>query len=152
MNFYIINETNEDINTKDIEDVCTLGLKILKVRNPILSIILVNEEKIREINKTYRNNDKVTDVISFAFEEIDNIKVNSYRNLGEIYICVSRAKEQAIEYNHSFEREICYLSIHGLLHLLGYDHMVQKDKKIMRKQEERIMNKANIRRNNEGQA
>ena len=93
----------------------------------------------------YRKKDKVTDVISFAFEDNGNI-YKDIRYLGEIYICAEVAEEQAKEYGHSYKREICYLAVHGLMHLLGYDHMNENDKRIMRSKEEEVLNEYDLKR------
>lgn len=103
--------------------------------NFFVEVNIVDDEKIHVINRDYRNKDMVTDVISFAFNDyVDGeVKlVNSPINdLGEIYINYQRANLQAGELHQSFEREICFLFVHGLLHLLGYDHMKQEDEEIM---------------------
>lgn len=107
--------------------------KHLKLDNYfIFEVDLVDKDTIHELNKTYRNVDRETDVISFAFEDGEKIISTSLpRVLGEIFICVDVAKEQAISYNHSFNREISFLFVHGLLHLLSYDHIDKEDEKIM---------------------
>lgn len=115
-------------------------LKLEKVNNAFFSVVLVDEKNIQEINKNYRNIDKVTDVISFAFEDNDKRVYNSTRILGEIYICIPRMKEQAEAYGHSQMREIAFLGVHGLLHLLGYDHMQKADEEIMFAKQELILN------------
>ncbi|WP_412520875.1 rRNA maturation RNase YbeY [Staphylococcus simulans] len=98
-----------------------------------LSVTFVDKDEIQEINRDYRDKDKVTDVISFALEEdepeIEGLDIP--RVLGDIIICADVAKEQAEEYGHSFERELGFLSLHGFLHLLGYDHMNEADEKEM---------------------
>lgn len=98
-----------------------------------LSVTFVDKAEIQEINRDYRDKDKVTDVISFALEEdepeIEGLDIP--RVLGDIIICADVAKEQAEEYGHSFERELGFLSLHGFLHLLGYDHMNEADEKEM---------------------
>ena len=142
----VTNLTDYEINEEDILNVSEITFELLQVENPVFNVVLVDEDRIREINREYRDKDSVTDVISFAFEESDNIHVENLRFLGEIYICVKRAEEQAKEYGHSFKREICYLTVHGLLHLLGYDHMNEDDKKVMRDLEERILEKYDTRR------
>lgn len=142
----IFNLTKEEINKDDLINISNIVFKILNVKNPVYNIIIVDEEKIREINKNYRDKDSITDVISFAFEEKDNDIYKDFRLLGEIYICSKRAKEQAKEYGHSYKREICYLCTHGLLHLLGYDHMNEEDKKEMRELEERVLNEYDLQR------
>lgn len=146
MEDYIINTLDEEIDFEDINDICKFTIDKLKINNPLFNLIIVDNEKIREINKTYRNKDSVTDVISFAFEEVEDIKYDNIRFLGEIYISYEKCKEQAAEYGHSIKRELCYLSIHGLLHLLGYDHIIEEDKKVMRALEEEILNEFNIQR------
>ena len=135
----VYNETNSDAYIKDIENILKLGLKHMNIKDSYISVVIVDKDKIHEINKTYRNVDKVTDVISFAFEDNAGITPDGLRILGEIYLCMDKAKEQAVEYGHSNKREICYLVIHGLLHLLGYDHEKEEDKKKMRTKEEEIL-------------
>lgn len=135
----VYNETNSDAYIKDIKSVLKLGLKHMNIKDSYISVVIVDKDKIHEINKTYRNVDKVTDVISFAFEDNGGITPDGLRILGEIYLCMDKAKEQAIEYGHSDKREICYLVTHGLLHLLGYDHEKEEDKKEMRIKEEEIL-------------
>ena len=89
-----------------------------------LSCILVDDQKIHEINKEYRNIDRSTDVISFALEDNEQYYVSGMpRSLGDIFISIDHAKMQAEEYGHSLKREMCFLFTHGLLHLLGFDHM-----------------------------
>ncbi len=146
MEEYIFNTTSNKIEFKDMDNVIKFACKKLNIINPLLNIVIVSEEKIREINKTYRNNDSITDVISFAFEESDNISYNGFRFLGEIYICYDRCVSQAKDYGHSIKRELCYLAVHGLLHLLGYDHMNDEDKIVMRSLEEEILNEYDIKR------
>lgn len=115
-------------------------LKLEKVKNAFFSVVLVDENKIQELNREYRKIDKVTDVISFAFEDNDKRVYNNIRVLGEIYICIPRMKEQAVLYGHSEVRELAFLGVHGLLHLLGYDHMEKDDEKEMFGKQELILN------------
>ena len=119
----------------------------------LVSITLTNPENIRKLNCEYRNIDKSTDVLSFPmFEknEIDEmVKLGSNEipeTIGDIVISVDRVKEQAEEYGHSFEREFSYMIVHGFYHLMGYDHIKEEDKAIMRPKEENILNKLGIRR------
>ncbi len=122
-------------------------LNMLNVsENAIMSVTFVSKEQIHQINKTYRNIDRPTDVISFALEDDETFVKTDYRVLGDIYICLDKARSQAIEYGHSFKREICFLSIHGLLHLLGYDHMNPEDEKVMFGLQEKILNEFGITR------
>ncbi len=125
-----------------------------------ISLLFVDNKEIREINKENRNIDKVTDVLSFPMLDYEEDKVfkDMYLNyefdetfkdgdelvLGDIVLSLERALEQSIEYNHSFEREASYLVVHSVLHLLGYDHMEEDEKKIMRSEEEKILSKMNI--------
>lgn len=113
--------------------------------NFILETIIVDEASIQEINRDYRGKDAVTDVISFALEdEVEGEVVfhgNQKRLLGTIIICGPRAIQQASDYNHSFEREMKFLFVHGLLHLLGYDHMTKEDEHIMFSLQDKIIGK-----------
>ena len=146
MKDYIFNTTNEEIDTTELEKVLEFACKHMKVDNPLLNVVIVDNKKIQEINKKYRGKDAVTDVISFAFEEVNDVEYDNVRFLGEIYISYERCKEQAKDFGHSVKREFCYLAVHGLLHLLGYDHMVEEDKKVMRALEEEILNEYDITR------
>ncbi len=116
-----------------------------------VSVTFVTNERIQEINREYRNKNAPTDVISFALEEMaeDEIKImgaDMPRILGDIIISVERAKEQAEEYGHSFERELGFLTVHGFLHLLGYDHMNEKDEKEMFGRQKEILNAYGLER------
>ena len=110
------------------------------------NIIFVSNDEILDINKNYRGIDRVTDVISFALLDNDLSNYNAESELGHIFICVDRAKEQAIEYGHSLEREIGFLAVHGYLHLCGYDHMKKEDEEVMFKKQEEILAKAGLKR------
>ena len=129
-----------------LHDVIDATLEHEKVKNPIFSIIFVDDDEIHKINKNYRNVDRVTDVISFAFEDSNDLVYNDFRMLGDIYICIPQMKRQAKEYGHSEKRELSFLTVHGLLHLLGYDHMNEEDEKIMFGLQELILNDQNIKR------
>ncbi|UXR85679.1 rRNA maturation RNase YbeY [Staphylococcus felis] len=113
-----------------------------------LSVTFVDEEEIQAINKEYRNKDRVTDVISFAFEEQEELfeGVDLPRVLGDIIICTDIAKAQANEYNHSFERELGFLALHGFLHLLGYDHMNDEEEREMFGRQKIILNEFGLTR------
>ncbi|RAI81931.1 rRNA maturation RNase YbeY [Macrococcoides caseolyticum subsp. hominis] len=113
-----------------------------------VAVSFVDENEIQAINKAYRNKDAVTDVISFALEEgEDDFEMpDEPRVLGDIIICVKRALEQAEEYGHSFERELGFLSLHGLLHLLGYDHMNEADEARMFGRQDEILDAFGLRR------
>lgn len=118
-----------------------------------VSVTLTCPSYIRKINNEYRSIDKETDVLSFPMfekEEIDKM-ISEQDNivqdiLGDIIVSVDRVRNQAIEYGHSFERELSYMIVHGFYHLLGYDHMNDEEKKIMRAKEENILSKLKITR------
>lgn len=113
-----------------------------------ISVTLTNPENIRKLNNQYRNIDKETDVLSFPMfekDEIPSLKNLEYEEaLGDIVISIERVKEQAIEYGHSFERELSYMLVHGFYHLMGEDHIKEEDKVIMRAKEENVLEKLNI--------
>ena len=118
-----------------------------------ISITLTTPEHIHEINKQYRNVDRATDVLSFPMfekEEIDNkIAKHDFEHedvLGDIVISIEQVEKQAKEYGHSFEREFAYMLVHGFYHLMGYDHIKEEDKVIMRPKEEKVLEKLGIRR------
>lgn len=148
MNTYkIFNQTDRNLEKEmdKLYDLLKFTLKREQLENVEFNIIFVDSDTIHEINKTYRNVDRVTDVISFALEDNKTIELD-HRVLGDIYICIERAEEQAKEYGHTFLRELSFLTIHGLLHLLGYDHMEKEEEKIMFQKQEDILNKFGIRR------
>ncbi len=142
----IFNKTNYKIDEEMLNKVIKIALDKEKINNAYFNIIFVNNDEIWEINKTYRNIDRPTDVISFALEDDDIIPKMDVRILGDIYISVDKIIEQASSYNHSELRELCFLTIHGLLHLLGYDHMKEEEEKIMFEKQEVILNEAGIKR------
>ncbi len=113
-----------------------------------LNVIIVDNNKIQEINRTYRNKDYITDVISFASidskDDFIHIVEEETEFLGDIFISIDKAKEQAKEYKHSFEREISFLVIHGVLHLLGYDHIESEDEKIMFSLQKALLQQLNV--------
>lgn len=124
-----------------------------------ISITLTTPEHIREINKKYRNVDKETDVLSFPMfekeeleQKIENQDFEYEDVLGDIVISIKKVEEQAKEYGHSFEREFSYMIVHGFYHLMGYDHIEEKDKIIMRPKEENVLNKLGIRRDGMNEA
>ncbi len=147
MNEYIVNTTKEEVSLDDIINICKITFDKLKVENPVFNITIVDNLRIREINKKYRKKDEETDVISFAFEEVSEFRESgNIRFLGEIYISVDKAASQAKEYGHSIKRELCFLTVHGLLHILGYNHIKKSDRLIMRKLEEEILEVYNLRK------
>lgn len=145
--FEIINDTNYKIENLDtLNNYLNFLVKKRNLEDAIFNIIFVTSEKIHEINKEYRNVDRVTDVISFALEDSIEGYVEEIRMLGDIYICVEKMKEQAELYNHSVLREMCFLTTHGLLHLLGYDHMEEDEEKVMFSLQEELLNEYGIKR------
>ena len=127
-------------------DVLNSTLKHEKVNHGIFNVIFVLDDEIHKLNREYRNVDRVTDVISFALEDNDDFSYGDIRMLGDIYICIPQMKRQAEEYGHSEKRELSFLAVHGLLHLLGYDHMKKEDEEVMFKLQEEILDGANIKR------
>ena len=139
--FKIYNETNEPLSDelKYIRKIIRKTLRYEKVKNSTLNIIIESDNKIKEINSLYRKIDKPTDVISFALLDSGEEFYSKKTVLGDIYISIDTAKRQAKEYNHSLVRELCFLTVHGILHLLGYDHMNIEDEKVMFKEQELIL-------------
>lgn len=143
--FEIFNETKKEIKEiSEIERVLNLAIQKEKLSNIEFNVILVDNHYIHELNKNYRHIDRETDVITFALEDNETIDFDQYRLLGDIYISIDKAREQSKEYQHSFQREICFLAVHGFLHLLGYDHMTLEDEKAMFSKQELILNEAGI--------
>lgn len=145
------NENYEEIVNKVLKE-CFKEENLLHT-NIYISITLTNPKNIRKINKEYRKVDKETDVLSFPMFEKNEIQAIIKNNeyivndvLGDIIISIERVKEQAIEYGHSFERELAYMLTHGFYHLMGYDHIEEKDKDIMRPKEEKILQNLKITR------
>lgn len=137
---------NEDFNNYE-EIYSYLIEKAFKVLNlsfdPVVSVSFIDNEEIHKINKEYRKIDRPTDVISFAFLDNED-RAKEYASgmpviLGDIYISLDKADEQAKEYGHSMKRELCFLLVHGLLHLLGYDHMTKEDEEIMFPLQDKIL-------------
>ena len=155
-------EVNEEL-VNELENTIKFALKEEKVEVPCeISLLFVDNDEIREINNETRGIDRETDVLSFPMLDYTKNKVfkDIYLNyefdetfmdgeelvLGDIVLSLEKALEQSKEYNHSFKREASYLVVHSVLHLLGYDHMEEEEKKIMRAREEEILEKLDIRR------
>ena len=141
-----------------IQDVIKTCYKQEKIENSklIITITLTTPENIKEINKTYRDIDRATDVLSFPIFKKDELDKKIEKKdfeiedmLGDIVISIEKVEEQAVEYGHSFERELSYMVVHGFYHLMGYDHIKEDDKKIMRKKEEQVLEKLGIQREND---
>ena len=145
--FEIFNELDRDIEELDIlNDYVKYVSDKLDLDNCEFNIIIVNNEKIHQINREYRNVDRETDVISFAMEDNMDIKYEKFRLLGDVYISIDKCYSQAIEYGHSRVREICFLATHGILHLLGYDHMNEDDEVKMFALQNELLDGYNIKR------
>ena len=160
----ILNESGKDVDENSyalIENAIKTSLAFMGIdENISASVFLVNGEKIQEVNRDYRNVDKVTDVLSFPMDLVNFIfyegrakeffeaqEVHQVQYfLGDIFINLDRIKDQALEYGHSEERELSYLTVHSLLHLLGYDHIEEGDRLIMRPREDAIMERLGILR------
>lgn len=126
--FEIFNELDRNIEELDVlNNYVKYVCDKLDLDKCEFNIIIVDNEKIHQINREYRNVDRDTDVISFAMEDNMDIKYEDFRLLGDIYISIDKCYSQALEYGHSKVREICFLATHGILHLLGYDHMNEDD-------------------------
>ena len=137
----------EKVLHKCYEEEKLLGSKL------IITITFTTPEEIHKINKEYREVDRPTDVLSFPMferneleEKIENQYFEHEDVLGDIIISIEKVKEQAIEYGHSFERELSYMLVHGFYHLMGYDHIKEEDKKEMRPKEDKILNELKITR------
>ena len=144
------NNTKEEVNYKLIENVISAALKYEGVSdNTEISVTIVDNEEIRKINNKFRNIDRATDVLSFPLIDFDNEDLpndGSKIYLGDIIISIERAKEQANEYGHSLDREVGFLTAHSMLHLLGYDHMVPEEEKVMFAKQEEILSNLGLKR------
>lgn len=145
--FEIINDTDREVlELNTLNDYVDYVVKELSLANCEFNIIIIDDERIRKINQEYRNIDRATDVISFALEDNPDVKYHDFRLLGDIYISLDRCYEQAKEYGHSNLRELCFLATHGILHLLGYDHMEKDDEIKMFALQNELLNGFNITR------
>lgn len=149
----IISKDPENLNVDEkIIDEIKKAVEIIgelyDLKNFSVSITLTNDEIIHELNKNYRGIDRPTDVLSFAFRESDEPEIfdSEIEILGDIIISIERAKIQSEEYGHSFLREIIFLTVHGMLHLLGYDHIEESERLEMETEQKFIMEKLGIGR------
>ena len=143
MEIGIFNQTNEKLDKEldELKDMLSDFCKREDLGNVIFNIIIIDNPTIHKINKEYRDKDAPTYVISFALEDDKTvIEPDGVRILGDIYISIDKVHEQALEYGHSFKRELSFLAVHGLLHLLGYDHMEKSDEEVMFKKQEEVLN------------
>ena len=145
----IFNQLDDEI--KELETVKKVLLSAIdkeKLEDVTFNLIIVDNEYIHEINKTYRGIDRETDVITFALEDEDSIIIpeDVVRNLGDIYISIDKARMQAEEYGHGLLRELSFLAVHGFYHLLGYDHMTPEEEKVMFQKQEEVLEEYGITR------
>ena len=153
----IVSNLQEKIDvTQGLKELITKAVNIALSTEDVsenveVSIALVDDDYIQELNKQYRSLDAPTDVLSFAMretvaEEDASFEFQEEELLGDVIVSLERAKVQAVEYGHSFEREAGFLVVHGILHLLGYDHGVNEEKTVMRQKEEKILKTIDLTR------
>ncbi|TPR17474.1 rRNA maturation RNase YbeY [Apilactobacillus timberlakei] len=159
MDLEIYDKTNNGVSDKDtslVQDVLEYAGKYLDLKeNTEMSVTFVNNDKIKDINKEYRGVDRATDVISFAIEDgdddfpliMDDEMANEIpENIGDIFVSIDKVAEQAEFLNHSYERELGFLVVHGFLHLNGYDHMKPEDEAVMFPLQRKIMDSYGLKR------
>ncbi|WP_041139605.1 rRNA maturation RNase YbeY [Beduini massiliensis] len=146
----MINELEMDLSEFEalFNEIALYTFDYLKIEEDIeFSVSIIDNDRIHEINREYRHIDRPTDVITFALEDEESPYVEGMpRLLGDIFISYDKAVEQSQDYGHSIKRELCFLFTHGLLHLLGYDHMVEEDEKVMMALQDTILNNMDILR------
>ena len=131
---------DEIVELEEVEKVLYKAMEKEGLENTSFNLIIVDNEYIHELNKTYRNIDRETDVITFALEDEDSLVIGTdERILGDIYISIDKARSKAEEYGHGLLRELAFLAVHGFYHLLGYDHMSQEEEEIMFKKQEEVL-------------
>ncbi|MBO5475754.1 MAG: rRNA maturation RNase YbeY [Bacilli bacterium] len=147
MNQYeIFNEYDYKEDYRYLDEVIEYTLKKQNISNAYLSVIFIDDDKMHEMNKEYRGIDRTTDVLSFAYEDNENI-IGEVRELGDIFISIPKMKSQALEYGHSEKRELSFLVVHGILHLLGFDHTIDLEhEKAQFSLQDEILNELNITR------
>lgn len=146
----MINELEMDLGEFEalFKEIALYTFDYLKIEDDIeFSVSIIDNDRIHEINREYRHIDRPTDVITFALEDEESPYIEGMpRLLGDIFISYDKALEQAQDYGHSIKRELCFLFTHGLLHLLGYDHMIEEDEKVMMTLQDTILNNMEILR------
>lgn len=138
MKVNIVNKYDEKDYSEVINKVLKNGFNILNKRDYGINIVLVSSSKIQELNKQYREKDYETDVLTFPDGYLNN--------LGDVFISIPKVVSQSLEYNHSFERELGFLVVHGLLHTLGYDHETIDEEKEMTDLQNRVLKKSGLNR------
>lgn len=157
MQIYFDQSTEGDDQEKVYGETMREALSVILKKEGIddegaeVSVSFVTPEEIQTLNRDYRDVDRVTDVLSFPqFDSVDDMidmqEETGVAELGDVVICMDRAKEQAEEFGHPLRREVIYLFVHSILHLLGYDHMEEEDKKEMRAREDEVMSELGIGR------
>ncbi|ALJ31794.1 rRNA maturation RNase YbeY [Lactobacillus kunkeei] len=159
MDLEIYDKTKDGVDPKHIdlvEDVLQFASKALDLKdNTEMSVTFVNNDEIKEINSKYRGVDRATDVISFAIEDGDDdfplimddeMAAEIPENIGDIFVSIDKVAEQAEFLDHSYERELGFLVVHGFLHLNGYDHMKQEDEDVMFPLQRKIMDDYGLKR------
>ncbi len=126
-----------------LEELLDYAVKKLDT-DGLFSITFIDDEKMHEMNKNYRGIDRTTDVLSFALNDAEENYESEINLLGDIFISIPKMKSQALEYGHSEKRELSFLCIHGLLHLLGYDHMTKEEEEVMFNLQEEVLRDAGI--------
>ena len=142
-------QTELDCLPAEAEELIRRAVSLALAKNSAVGdvcVLITDAEEIQRLNASYRNIDHVTDVLTFPAWEGDAILCPPDGYLGDIAICFERAEEQAAEYGHSLERELAFLSVHGALHLLGYDHMQPDDEKKMFAKQDEILNELGYHR------
>jgi probable rRNA maturation factor len=138
MRINIVNYFDDKVYDTVINHVISTALNFLQLQNKEINIILVDNKQIQDLNKQYRDKDFPTDVLTFPD--------GNYNNLGDIFVSIQKCEEQCIEYEHSFDRELGFLVVHGLLHTLGYDHQTKEQEDEMTSVQEKILRKAKLYR------
>lgn len=159
LNLYSKIRTFDEGIKNDLQKVLNLTFKVLKqpIQNVKYNVYIVSKAFIHDLNLSSRGVDRATDVLSFPYTDVkagEIIDINKYATsidyidnsllIGEIFICNEIAKRQAIKYNHSYKRELCFLFLHGVLHCLGYDHIDEDERKVMEKLQDDILTKCKI--------
>ena len=146
-NIEFTNETEEELTeVKELKKLIKYAIKYMKLDNLEFGVIFIDNKKIRDIKKEYRNIDRETDVITFRLADYEEVIYDKINVLGDIYISLEKARSQSVEYGHSYLRELSFLLIHGFLHLLGYDHMNKEDEEEMFRLQEEILDGYGIKR------
>ena len=143
--FVQVEEEIKELET--VEKVLYRAIEKENLDNVSFNVIIVDNDYIHELNKTYRKIDRETDVITFALEEESTVVVpGEERILGDIYISMDKARSQSKEYGHSLLRELSFLAVHGFYHLLGYDHQTEEEEKVMFQKQEEVLESYGITR------